>query len=73
MVAPAEGDKKVSVTVYACPHCDAEGTIDVSLEGSHTEGKQTATFKVFMTYPGAALADFERAAEECHHQGLKTK
>jgi hypothetical protein len=72
-VAPAEGKKKATLSVYACPHCEDEGTIDVSMEGSHTEGKQTMTYKVFMTYPGEALADFERAAEECHQLGLKTK
>jgi hypothetical protein len=73
VVAPAEGKKKVTLSVYACPHCEDEGTIDVSMDGSHTEGKQTMTYKVFMTYPGEALAEFERAAEECHQLGLKTK
>ncbi|MDB5310035.1 MAG: hypothetical protein JWO38_4237 [Gemmataceae bacterium] len=73
VVAPVDGQKKVTMTIYTCPHCGDQGTIDVSLTGSHTEGKQTANYSVFMTYPGEALAAFEQAGEACREQGLATK
>lgn len=73
IVAPAEGQKKVTLSVYVCPHCGEEGTIDVLLEGAHVEGKQTTNYRVFMTYPGEALAAFEQAGSTCREHGLATR
>ncbi len=60
MLAPTEADEKVTVEVYRCPLCRNDGPIDVKATCAVTENKNTATAVVFVTYPGAAAADFEK-------------
>jgi hypothetical protein len=65
MVAPAEGDETVTLEIFRCPHCRDSGPIDVRANGTISDGKNTATATVFVTYPGEAATDFEEVRRQC--------
>jgi hypothetical protein len=57
--APSGGD--VVVTVAVCPNCKSDSTIAVKLESvtKNAKGEQETNQLVHMTYPGAALPEFD--------------
>jgi hypothetical protein len=65
LVAPPEGDENVTLEIFRCPHCGNTGPIDVRANCTISDGKNTATATVFVTYPGEAADDFEDAVREC--------
>lgn len=67
LVAPPDGDEAVTLDIFRCPHCQSTGTIDVRAVGTITDGKNTATATVFVTYPGEAEADLTVAVAACHN------
>ena len=71
IATPADGPgKQATVSVYTCPNCGDQGTVDVEAVGTHTVKKQVGTVKVFMTYPGGAAAAFDEVDRQCRAAGL---
>ena len=73
MVGPAAGDERVTVAVYRCPQCGPAGGIEAQVTCVRGSGEQATSMTLCMSYPGAALADFEEVARSCREQGLEVK
>lgn len=65
MVAPADGDETVTLDIYRCPNCRNNGPIEVRATCTKGKGENAASVVVFVTYPGAAAADFEDVRSRC--------
>jgi hypothetical protein len=70
IVAPAQGNKKVSLVIHHCPDCGAATPIDVQLSATEPAGKEQVMYQSFLTYPGEATAAFDDLDRACREQGL---
>lgn len=73
LLVPADAGKKVALTVYHCPSCAEDGTIDVKAHGTSQEGKNMLNWNAFVTYPGEALPEFDRLERTLVELGLGGK
>ena len=71
LLVPADGKKRVVLTVYSCPACAEAGTVDVKAHGTHHDGKNMLNWNAFVTYPGEALPEFDRLDATLRGLGLK--
>jgi ribosomal protein L37AE/L43A len=73
--AVAEGDEscRVTIEVYACPHCGEDADIDVKMSGIWAEGKTQAARSAYVTYPGDALPAFDALEDACRSENLVIK
>jgi hypothetical protein len=73
MVAPATTNDQVTVAVYSCPKCGDANGVEVQVSGTQGTGESAVTMTVCVSYPGAAVADFEKIRQECERMGLEIK
>jgi hypothetical protein len=73
LVVPADGKKSVTVQLYTCPECGADGPVEAKATGTLQDGKNTTNWNAFVTYPGEALETFEEVDRTLHDLGLAGK
>lgn len=73
MVAPATADDKVTVSLFRCPHCGDAGGFEAEVSATRGKGEGAATMTALVSYPTAAVADFEEARRTCEERGYGTK
>lgn len=73
MLVPGGPADKATVTLYGCPQCGTAAGVDVAIACSQGTGEGAWSASATVSYPAAAVAEFERIRQACEEQGLVLK